>query len=79
MTSKLSVTRARCRGSGRYHSIQYRGNFKLLANVRNTVTERRGCGRAIIAPGDKIFVGHIEIDVTHSSGCRPLDNLVAHK
>ena len=43
------------------------------------VNERKGPGRAIIAPDEKILVGRIEAAGMLSISCRALDYLVANK
>ena len=43
------------------------------------VNERKGPGRAIISPDDKILVGCIEAAGMLSISCRALDYLVANK
>jgi hypothetical protein len=43
------------------------------------VNERKGSGRAIIAPDDKTLVGHIEAAGMLTISCRALDYLVANK
>ena len=43
------------------------------------VNERKGPGRAVIAPDEKILVGRIEAAGMLSISCRALDYLVANK